>query len=110
MTKLAVPPGYALVRLDDLAALLAHNDPAPQPPPPAPGATWQALAASVALITDKLGGTGASHADVIGDLPPESVVRVLVILTAATLAALSPDKGTALLRDLGLLALGEGAQ
>jgi hypothetical protein len=107
---LRVPPGFALVRIDDLAALTPRSAPENARRDQADTATWEALAASIAILTARLGHIDVRQADLIGDTPPAAVIKALVILTAATLAALMPDQGATLLRDLVKTAAQEGTQ
>jgi hypothetical protein len=109
-------PGYALVRLDDLAALLAAGSPRPTGPaaeqPPEPdGATWQALGTAVGILTARIHSTGTSHGDILGDTPPGPVIAALAVIAAAVLVtALPPGRAGALLEDLGLAAADETGQ
>jgi hypothetical protein len=116
VTKIAVPPGHVLIRVEDFTALLAARKPEPAPPQaehaalPDAAATWQGLAAVVALLTARLGGYRIGPGDVADDVPPAAIVAAMLTLTAAALTQLLDDHGEALLRDLGLLAAREGTQ
>lgn len=106
MNASQIPPGHALVRLDDLAAMLAGRAAAaPAPPSARVGATWEGLQAVIGLLTARLAGVAVDHGDVTGDVPAEAVSRTAVMLAGALLAALMPsDRAIELLRDLGLAA------
>jgi hypothetical protein len=109
MASEPLPPGHVLIRVEDLAALLAER-PAADAPAAASGdagMTWPALTAAVALITDKLSGTRADPDALIGDVPASAVLRVLVILAAGLGSALPPASVTGALRDLALYAAGQ---
>lgn len=103
--KFKPPPGSAVIRLDDLAALRAAR---PQQPEPQTGATWQGLAAAIGLITAQLGGQPVSFRRTAGT--DAGVVDALVMLTASMCRNLLDDEGTEVLRDLGLMALEEGTR
>ena len=55
-----IPPGFALTRLDDLAALLA-GQPAPPPEPGRTGDAWTGLSAANAMLTAELGNQDVSR-------------------------------------------------
>ncbi len=109
MTKIAIPPGYALVRIEDLA-----NLPGSRPAPAASDtgnasagqATMPALAEAVSLLSARIHGVG--DFGLSGDVPPGSVMAALTILARAFLGGLGlRDDGAALLRDLGEAAVRE---
>lgn len=109
MTKIAVPPGYALVRLDDLAALhSARADPGPPaalPEPQPSEATLAGLAEAIGILTARANG---QRLPLSGDVAPTAVTGALAIIACAALAQLLPaDRGARLLADLGLAAARE---
>lgn len=109
MTKIAIPSGYALVRLDDLAALQAARQ-APPPPPPDPqpaSATMGGLREALAHLIARQNGLSIPLAE---DIPAATVVATMTLLAAAFLAELMPsDRATKLLQDLGLTAAKEAS-
>ena len=107
MTKFVVPPGYAIVRLEDLAELLRRQA---QPPPPAPAeqsrATIAGLSEAISLVTAE--HEGIASPGLSGDVPPGAVTAALTVFTAALLRNLLPaDRAAALLIDLGIAAAAE---
>ncbi len=111
MTKIAVPPGYALVRVADLAALQAaraDSSPAPAPPDPEPvEATLAGLAEAIGILTARANG---QRLPLSGDVAPTAVTGALAVIACAALAQLLPaDRGARLLADLGLAAVREEA-
>ncbi len=94
------PPGHVLIRIDDLANLLAARQPA------AAGSATDAsaLSTTVALLTSHLAGAGLVEADLIGDVPAEKVVRRLVVMNVG-LMTMFADHGSGLLRQLGAAAV-----
>ena len=109
----SVPPGHVLIRLDDLAALLAAARPPdagqpvqPTPPvhPPDAGTTaWPALAVAISLITNRLGASGAVDADLIGDVPAETIIGALAAIAARAMSCAYPMPVVQqVLRDLGM--------
>jgi len=106
------PPGFVLVRLDDLAALLAAQPapgtPAAAPAPSAgpPAAPWEAFSSAVALITARTTAAGVPDADLMDGAA--AVIRALVTIAAAVIrAAIGPAGTGRLLQDLGALAARE---
>jgi hypothetical protein len=95
---------HVLIRIEDLAALLAARppdagqpEPATPPPPRPPGgatAAWPALAAAIALLTSRIGGAGVSDADLIGDTDPATVIRALAAIATRALECAWPDVAT----------------
>jgi hypothetical protein len=107
-----MPPGHVLIRIEDLAWLLAaaRAPDAGQPVQPSlparkPGgaaAAWPALAVAVALITNRLGGSGVADADLIGDVPAATVIGALASIGARAMDCAYPRPMVqAILRDLG---------
>jgi hypothetical protein len=102
-----IPPGYALVRLTDLAALLAARA---ARPPETTGATatcaaaWDGLAAATGMLTGELGSHQVNRADLAGGAPAEAVIGALVTVGAGLLKVHQPDSAAALLQYLGLVA------
>jgi hypothetical protein len=105
-----IPPGYILISLTDLAALMRERAavPAPSQPEPADGATWEAIAAAVGLVCAQIWRPDVGHADIIGDVPAGTVVHALTIISAALVRGAFADHGTVLLRHLGELAGTQG--
>jgi hypothetical protein len=68
-------------------------------------ATWSAVAAAVAVVTNERTRSGASLAGLLGDNTPEEVIRAQGIILGAVLEVLAPDDATRVLRHLGLAAL-----
>jgi len=95
----ALAPGYALIRLDDLAALLHDRQAAPEVTP-----TWPGLAGAVALLTEYLSSHPRSLGALPGDMPPGPVIGALVVLVSAALDVFLPGAETDVLRQLGLTA------
>ncbi len=111
------PPGCVVVRIEDLAALVAAvrapgsatSDRARSGGAAAPGTGWDALAATVALLTARLDNDASvSAASLAPDVAPSDITAVAVTIAAAWLRVSLPDRGGALLRDLGLLAAARG--
>jgi hypothetical protein len=106
-----MPPGFVLVRLTDLAALLAAQDKAgdtsPEPEA-ADGRAWEALAAAVGVVCAQLWRPDVDPADLMADVPAESVVRFLAAIAAGLSRGAFADDGAAPLRDLGELAATRG--
>lgn len=99
MTKFAVPPGYVVVRIADLAELLGRQAQPPAGPKPAT-ATMPGLAEAIALIAAR--HHGIPSPGLSGDVPPGAVAGALTIFAAALLANLLPaDQASGLLTDLG---------
>jgi hypothetical protein len=108
----AVPPGHVLIRIEDLAWLLATARPPgtgqpvqPSPPagPPGGAGAFQALAIAIALLTKRLGGSGVSDADLVGDTDPATVISALASVAARAMACAYPlPVVQAILRDLGV--------
>jgi hypothetical protein len=68
-------------------------------------ATWSAVAAAVAVVTNDRTRSGASLAGLLGDNTPEEVIRAQSTILGAVLDVLAPDDATRILRHLGLAAL-----
>jgi len=77
-----------------------------------PSASWDAVGAAIGLLTARHLGIGTGQAEIIGEIPPESVISALEILANAFLHTLLPDEeaATSLLQDFGLMALTEGVR
>jgi hypothetical protein len=72
--------------------------------------SWAAVSCAVGLVTARRTRSGDSQAAILGDRAPGEVVAALEIIVAGLLEVMSPeDGGAAVLKDLGLLALAEGA-
>ncbi|MFI5062784.1 MAG: hypothetical protein ACHP9Z_02220 [Streptosporangiales bacterium] len=112
------PPGCVVIRVENLAALLADRAPGSttgdragsnRPVQASAAATWEALAATVGLLTARLDGdAGISAADLAPDVPPAAIAAVALTIVTAWLRVLLPDEGAALLADLGLMAAARG--
>jgi hypothetical protein len=100
-----VPPGHVLIRIEDLAALLAAARPpdagqpvqaAPPPgrPPSGAAAAWASLAVAIGLLTSRIGGAGVSDDDLIGDTDPAVVIRALSAIATRALECAFPDVAT----------------
>ena len=111
MPKHEIPPGHALIRLSDLAALLDSRG---DRPPQAPGAaaaysaTWEGLAVATSMLTVELGGHQVSRADLAGGVSPEAVIGALVTVGAAVLRGHQADSAPGFLEYLGLIAASRG--
>ena len=113
MPKSEIPPGCVLIRLADLAALIAARPgqlpPGPAEPPRQPEGAWSGLAAAVAMCTARLGENrdlGPGH--LAEGIPPEYIIAPLVAMAAAGLRACLEDGAEAFLRDMGLIAAARG--
>ena len=107
MPKPEIPPGCVLIRLADLAALLATTgSQAPQPAPYA--ASWEGLTAATSMLTGQLGGHQVTRADLASGIAPEEIIGALVTLAAALLRVHQADSAPALLQYLGLIAASYG--
>lgn len=111
MPKTEVPPGCAVVRLADLAALLAAR-PSPASagpePPRQPEDAWAGLGAAVALCTARLGKQDVGPEQLADGIPPELIIAPLVAMAAAGLRGCLEDGAEAFLRDMGLIAATRG--
>jgi hypothetical protein len=67
-------------------------------------ATWSAVAAAVAVVTNERTRSGASLAELLGDNTPEEVIRAQGIILSAVLEVLAPEDATRIMRHLGLAA------
>lgn len=80
--------------------------------------TVQGLAGAIALITDSMGGSGASQAEILGDAPRGPVIAALISLATASLRIASSagphptDDETVrqALQSVGLLAAAEESE
>lgn len=107
MAKPEIPRGYALVRLTDLAALLAERT--PPDPGPQPEDAWAGLAVAVAMVTAALGRHDIDLEQLADGADPAGIIRVLVPLAAAGLRnCLTGDGVEKFLRDLGEIAAMRG--
>jgi hypothetical protein len=106
VTKLAIPPGHVLLRIEDFAALYAAaHAPAPPAAPQGERATMAGLAEAVSLLTARVHGIDLGLS---GDVPHSAVTASLAVLAAAFLGHLLPaDRAAALLTDLGIIAVKE---
>lgn len=112
----AIPPGHVLIRLDDLAWLLARGRPpdagqAVQATPPAPppggrvAAAWPSLSVAIAMLTSRVTRAGVSDGDLIGDADPAAVIRALASIAVRALECAFPDTGTmTVLQNLAMAA------
>lgn len=106
MAKPEIPPGCVVIRLADLAALLAAV-PAPEPPRRADDA-WSGLGAAVAMLTARLGKQDVGPGQLAEGIPPEHIITALVAMAAAGLRGCLEDGAETFLRDLGLIAAARG--
>jgi hypothetical protein len=103
MSKLEIPPGHVVVRLADLAELLAaRSSDAPQPAPYA--ATWPGLTAATGMLTGHLGGHQVDRAELARGTTDEAIIGALVTVGAGLLRAHHGDSAETLLQYLGLIA------
>jgi hypothetical protein len=104
-----VPPGYVLIRIDDLAVILAdRRERAAETP--AAAAQTRALAAVVSLLTGELTDAPLTQAELVADASMARIVRLLVVMSTGLMRGILPGDGAGLLRDLGAAAaLAEGA-
>lgn len=115
MPEPEIPPGHVLIRLADLAALIAAQrgqpspGPAPAGPPRQTGDAWSGLGAAVAMCTAHLGeNRDLGHRQLAQGIPPELIIGPLVAMAAAALRGCLEDGAEAFLRDMGLLAAAQG--
>jgi len=99
-----IPPGYALVRLSDLAEMTAARPPAPEPP----GDAWSGLAAAVAMVTAKLSRHDVDLSDLAEGVPPAGIIAALAVMAATGLRYCLEGSTEKLLRDMGELAAMRG--
>jgi hypothetical protein len=95
----AVPPGHVLIRLDDLAALIAARASAPDV------SAWQVLASVIAIVSARR--AGLSDAGLLGDVPPARALRCMSMLATALTECLPGDAIEEALADIGLRAAAE---
>jgi len=112
MCKREIPRGHALIRLADLAALLAGQPPpgaaAAEPPAQAEDA-WEGLASAVAMLTARLGRCDIDLSQLADGAGAESVIGPLVAMAAAGLRhCLTEDGAGKFLRDMGAIAANRG--
>ena len=114
MPKPEIPPGCVLIRVADLAALLAVPpgsarpalDPAEPPQPPAD--TWRGLASAVALLTARLGHHDVDPGQLADEADAASVISALVSVATASLRGCLEGGAEGFLQDLGVLAARRG--
>jgi hypothetical protein len=109
MPKPEIPRGCVLVRIEDLAALLAAQYvPAPPEPSRKPEDAWAGLGAAIALVTERLGHQDVGHGQLADGIPAECIIGPLVAMAAAGLRGCLDDGAEKLLQDMGLIALSRG--
>jgi hypothetical protein len=70
---------------------------------PARTARQRRAGAAVALITNRLGASGAADADLIGDVPAETIIGALAAIAARAMSCAYPMPVVQqILRDLGV--------
>ena len=65
---------------------------------------WEALRATVALLTARIDGTHITAEDLAPDVPADAVLRIVTAIAASALRELLPDHGARVLQDLGIAA------
>ena len=109
MCKREIPRGCAVVRIEDLRALLGVQ---PSPVTAAaelPGSAWDGLAIAVAMVTAALGRHDVDLGQLADGADPAAIIRVLVPMAAAGLRhCLTDDSAGQFLRDLGEIAVMRG--
>jgi len=96
-----VPPGHVLIRLDDLAALIAGGAGVPGI------SAWEVLASVIAIVSARRGGL--SDAGLLGDVPPARALRCMSLLAAALTECLPGDAIEEALAGIGLRCAAEMA-
>ncbi len=111
MPKPEIPPGCVLIRVADLAALLAalpgQRPPAlvPAEPPQPPADAWRGLASAVALLTARLGHHDIAPGQLADEADTAAIIAALVVMAAAALrGCLDDGAAMSLLQDLGVIA------
>jgi hypothetical protein len=113
MPKREIPRGHVLLRIEDLAALLAGLPgrpaiPPADPPPPADDA-WSGITAAVAMVTARLGGQGGdSIAQLADGVGPTAIIGALVSMTAAALKHCLDDDAEGFLQNMAMTAARRG--
>ena len=112
MCKREIPRGHVLLRIEDLAALLAAQSspvtataelPAPD------GDAWAGLAVAIAMVTARLGHHDADPGQLADETDAASIIRPLVAMAAEGLRGCLPEDGAQrLLQDMGLIAASRG--
>jgi hypothetical protein len=98
-----IPPGYALVRIEDLTTLAMAQEDTADTVKEAETASWVALSAAVALITAQTSRVPADFAMLTADVSPAALVQVLTLLAATLFSLYVPAAElTRLLQGLGL--------
>lgn len=106
MPKPEMPPGCALVRITDLAALIAAQ---PRSVPAAlPTDAWSGLASAVAMVTARLGRHDVDVGQLADENDTASVIHALVAMASTGIRGCLEDGAEAFLRDLGLIAAARG--
>ncbi len=106
MPKPEIPPGCVLIRLTDLAGLLAARSPAPEPDPP--DDAWSGLGAAVAMVTARLGRHDVGLDDLAEGIAAESIIAALVAMAAVGLRCCLEGRTEKFLQDMGEIAVTRG--
>lgn len=114
MSKPEIPAGCVIIRLADLAALLAAR-PGPVPPLPVPAVpsqpgpdAWSGLASAVAMLTARIGNHDVDLGQLADPADMASVVTALVAMASAALRGCLEDGAGQFLQDMGALAVNRG--
>lgn len=114
MPKHEIPPGCVLIRITDLAALLAALPQQPRPVPAGPKPShqpedaWDGLGAAIAMLTAHLGRHDVDLGELAEGTDATSIIRPLVIMAGAGLRAGFKDQAGEFLRSMGAIAATRG--
>jgi len=112
--KPEIPPGCVLIRLADLAVLLASRPAQPPagscPAEPArpSGDAWSGLAIAVAMVTARLGHHDVDPGHLAAGTDAASIIRPLAAMASAGIRGCLEDGAEGFLRDMGLIAAARG--
>lgn len=107
MCKREIPRGCVVIRITDLAALIA-SDPAAAAPARTPEDAWSGLASAVAMLTAHLGRYDVDIAQLADGTDAASIIRPLVIMASAGLRVGFQDQAEEFLQSMGALAATRG--